>query len=129
MDMACHTGGRQMERYTDTLTGLPDRATFNQALIQVVGPEESVALVVLDIDRFMAINDTYGNKAGDQILQCLAALLRDEAGGQAYRISGDEFAVLLPGVSLEQSFLRMEGLRRRVQEARERFGLPDQREV
>jgi hypothetical protein len=53
----------------------------------------------------------------------VAAILTEAAPGQVYGVSGDEYAIVMPGTSIEQAFLRMEELRCRVVDARERFGL------
>jgi predicted signal transduction protein with EAL and GGDEF domain len=63
------------------------------------------------------------------VLARLAAMLQEEAPDGAYRLSADEFALLLPGVCLEQAFLRMEALRARVQASAKHFGLPENEEV
>jgi diguanylate cyclase (GGDEF)-like protein len=110
--------------HVDTLTGLPDRAALKTALSQAISAGEGTALAVLDVDHFLEINDRYGQEAGDRVLQGLAALISEGAAGQAYRVSGDEFAIVLPGMSLEQAFLSLERLRGRIQESQDRFGLP-----
>jgi diguanylate cyclase len=118
-----------MTQQLDALTGLPNRTALNSTLDRLVGEAESVALATLDIDRFLEINTAFGHEAGDRLLQALAALLAEVAPGNVYRLSGDEFAIVLPGVSLEQAFLRMEALRERVQGMSGSFGLPERREV
>lgn len=83
----------------DILTGLPGRRmldeTFDQQLINAA--EQSVYLLMLDIDRFKNINDTYGHLVGDGVLRGLAQLLRDgiRDGDNAYRYGGEEFIILL----------------------------------
>lgn len=61
-----------------------------------------VSVVMLDIDHFKQLNDSYGHKAGDLVLQALAALLRAQSrrGDVACRFGGEEFVVVLPGASL-----------------------------
>jgi diguanylate cyclase (GGDEF)-like protein/PAS domain S-box-containing protein len=93
----------QMAFY-DTLTSLPNRALFNDRINQMLTDasrhEQLAGVMLLDLDRFKAVNDTLGHAAGDE-------LLRDAAGRLAYcvrgydtvsRLSGDEFAILLPEV-------------------------------
>src|SRR4051812_1784304 len=92
----------------DALTGLPDREALRADLAVLMAAAENVALAVLDIDYFETINRDFGSETGDQVLQGAAALLSSE--GTAFRLSGDEFAILLPGLTLEQAFLKMEGL-------------------
>ena len=85
----------------DPLTGLPNRARFyrrlNQA-ITVAEPDECVALLVVDLDRFKEINDTLGHHYGDEVLRQVAQRLRERVGEDATvaRLGGDEFAILLP---------------------------------
>ena len=118
-----------MSRPTDDLTGLPNRVALENALQASLNSADGLTLAVLDIDHFLQVNTGQGREAGDQVLRTLAAVLEEVVPGGAYRMSGDEFAVVLPGLSLEQAFLQMEALRARVEGAAERFGLPDNRTV
>lgn len=105
----------------EQLTGLGNHAALKAALKERVDAEQTVALAVLDIDRFMAVNEQHGHEVGDTLLQRLAQMLQETFPGQAYRVSGDEFAVLLPGASLEAAFLRLETFRSRVEGAVDRL--------
>jgi diguanylate cyclase (GGDEF)-like protein len=83
----------------DPLTGLGHHATFHAALPAARGataPGRRCALLVADVDGFKAINDTRGHAAGDEVLRRMAGLLRSvtPAGGRAFRIGGDEFAMV-----------------------------------
>ncbi len=86
----------------DGLTGLLNRRRFEQELARHLahgrryGPEG--ALLVLDLDRFKPVNDTYGHAAGDRLLARVACVLRERlrATDVVARLGGDEFAVLLP---------------------------------
>ncbi|PWB35123.1 GGDEF domain-containing protein [Pseudomonas sp. SDI] len=90
---------------TDALTGLNNRrAFFDHALAQHAQCQqgcEEIAVLMLDIDHFKQINDTFGHAAGDQVLQHIGAVistcLRDD--DIAGRLGGEEFAVLLPDTS------------------------------
>jgi diguanylate cyclase (GGDEF)-like protein len=89
----------------DYLTQLANRELFFATLVDAVerGPAGSVALLTVDLDDFKKINDTYGHGAGDELLVEVARRLRDAAGpdGLAARFGGDEFAMLLTGLTGE----------------------------
>lgn len=116
-----------MSQRVDSLTGLP--MGMEEELKRLLSREESVAVAVLDIDFFHDINTAHGREQGDRVLQVVAALMAETFPNQAYRISGDEFGAVLPGVTLEQAFLRAEALRTRVEAAADRFAMPDGRAV
>lgn len=88
---------------TDPLTGLPNRRAFETHFPLALGLAERqhpVALILLDIDHFKAVNDRYGHGVGDQVLLALAQSLKDltRRADQAARLAGDEFVVLLSGL-------------------------------
>lgn len=90
----------------DALTGLPNRVALRTRADTLEARQQDTAgtaLIVLDIDHFKRINDEYGHQAGDDVLTAFGALLRDEVRGddRAYRLGGEEFAVLVPGLDLE----------------------------
>ncbi|MBM4366835.1 MAG: diguanylate cyclase [Deltaproteobacteria bacterium] len=85
---------------TDALTGLRNRAAFDNALLQAIdeaGPGRSPAVVLVDLDYFKAVNDSRGHEAGDHALRAIAHALRLAArqGDLVARIGGDEFAFLV----------------------------------
>ncbi|MEG9522864.1 MAG: EAL domain-containing protein [Pantoea piersonii] len=90
--------------FHDVLTGLPNRALveerLTQALAQATRQEQRVALMLIDLDRFKNINDTYGHHAGDELIiavaQRLSGLVR--ASDTVGRIGGDEFILVMPEV-------------------------------
>jgi diguanylate cyclase (GGDEF)-like protein len=78
--------------FRDTLTTLPNRAAFDQAVNQALAAAERanrrLAVLFVDLDQFKQVNDTFGHKGGDRLLQ-----------GIATRLGGDEFVVLLPEIA------------------------------
>jgi diguanylate cyclase (GGDEF)-like protein len=82
----------------DALTGLPNRAAFNECLattIEMAGGKDSFALMSLDIDRFKEINDVFGHAVGDGVLREVSRRLQAVIGGAFLaRLGGDEFAVI-----------------------------------
>jgi diguanylate cyclase (GGDEF)-like protein len=83
----------------DALTGLPNRLYFDRLLEEILsrGEQDRCAVLCIDLDRFKAVNDTYGHSAGDAVLRTVAAriLAAVEGRGIAARVGGDEFIVLL----------------------------------
>lgn len=113
-----------MTKRTDSLTGLPNNEAFEQDLKTALAKEDAVGLASLDVDYFDIVNEQFGHEAGDTVLKAIADTIKEAGIGQAYRISGDEYAVLLPGASLELAFLKMESLRAAVNANQPAFGLP-----
>ena len=111
----------------DTLTGLPGRVALDKELARHFDTREPFAVALLDVDGFQEINDTLGFAEGDSALRRLAALLTEANAGSVYRISGDEFALVMPQVTLEQAFLAAEKLRTLV--ASSDFALSDGRSL
>lgn len=106
---------------TDALTGLPNRRHFLAEMEREVGrlqrnPEQEAAVLMLDLDHFKLVNDTYGHAVGDAVLRHFAGMLRDSlrSGDLVGRIGGEEFSVLLSGSSLEQACLLADRLCRQV---------------
>ncbi|MCW2308363.1 diguanylate cyclase domain-containing protein [Rhodobium gokarnense] len=85
--------------FHDALTGLPNRLQFDEALEQIInaGAAERCAILCLDLDRFKAVNDTYGHHAGDAVIVAIARRIAAAVGpnGMAARVGGDEFIILL----------------------------------
>jgi diguanylate cyclase (GGDEF)-like protein len=88
----------------DALTGMPNRALFyerlNQALDGATAQGDTVAVLLIDLDRFKEINDTLGHHVGDAVLQQIGPRLREVLRDEdtVARLGGDEFAVLIPGL-------------------------------
>lgn len=108
----------ELERQSsvDTLTGLINRrALFEIAppLFERVGQGKNLVVMFADLDKFKAVNDTYGHAAGDEVLQEFALILRDcmRSTDIAARFGGDEFVLLLPSTLLTEATAVAERLR------------------
>jgi diguanylate cyclase (GGDEF)-like protein len=94
---------------TDALTGAFNRAHFDEQLAHLAAQARSqgspLALIMADADRFKSVNDTHGHPTGDAVLRQLVARLTQALGtvGVVCRLGGEEFAVLVPGASLDKA--------------------------
>jgi two-component system, cell cycle response regulator len=101
----------------DLLTMLPNRSAIGTALEQEIArchrDRRSVGVILLDIDHFKKINDTYGHFAGDAVLRETASRLRSNIRpyDQVGRYGGEEFLVVLPNCDLEQAKVQAERMR------------------
>jgi diguanylate cyclase len=106
---------------TDEYTGLPNRRAFMRRLQDEIGRAQRygspLALALLDLDEFKAINDAYGHTAGDEVLRSYAAhvlsILRHH--DLVARYGGEEFAVLLPNTSLDGAMAALNKVKNRAQ--------------
>lgn len=107
----------QRQSATDPLTGVSNKRAFQTRAAEAFGQArtrgESLAVLFLDIDFFKQVNDTLGHLAGDVVLKETARRLRQTVGarGELFRFGGEEFAALLPNVSLKKAEAVAEMLR------------------
>ncbi|AWB23669.1 GGDEF domain-containing protein [Methylobacterium currus] len=101
------------EADTDALTQLLSRGGFTRrarACLAALAPDDRLTALMIDIDRFKAINDRHGHDGGDRVIRAVADLLK-ESGPIAGRIGGEEFAVLMPGHGLGSAGRAAESIR------------------
>jgi len=111
------------EACTDALSGLLNRHGFDlelERLVGRIGATQSLALIMLDIDNFKTVNDTYGHPLGDAVIAAVGHFIRESIGaaGVAARYGGEEFAVLLPGLSLDAAGKLAQAIRLRVEQGK-----------
>lgn len=101
----------------DPLTGLYNRryldATIERELARSKRYGRPLSVMLVDIDHFKRINDTYGHQAGDEVLKALAAMLHARETDVACRYGGEEFLLFLPDMPLEIAVERAEFIRAR----------------
>lgn len=111
------------EARRDELTGLYNRKSFYESITKLFEhrQEQSLALVMLNVDDFKLYNQLYGNKEGDAALHRIANIIRvsSEGRGTAYRMVGKEFALLLPGYDIYSAKLLAESILRQVRNMHE----------
>jgi len=108
----------------DALTGLVNRRSFEMALARevdrVARSGEAALLLMLDIDHFKAVNDTYGHGAGDLVIQTVAQAVQQcvRPMDTVARVGGEEFAIVLPSCPSSMGATVAERIRERVAESR-----------
>ncbi len=118
-DGTARSGSRSGEELDD-LTRLPMRRAFRETTEQMLDARRTtgrpVAMLVIDIDHFKLVNDTFGHQQGDAVLARVAEIIRSVVRPADYvaRYAGDEFVVLLPGTRLEDACLVAERVREAV---------------
>ena len=102
----------------DELTGLTNRRGFYEAFEREIdhtnrGNNEGGLLIMIDLDQFKTVNDTFGHLAGDEALRTVAAFLQGTIRNMdvAARLGGDEFIVLMPNTSIKKATKRAQKLR------------------
>lgn len=106
------------DAFTDPLTGLSnvrnfDRV-FNEAKKRQLKSNENISIMILDIDRFKQVNDTYGHLEGDKVLSKFALILKSIQGPNEIvsRNGGEEFSILIHNCTLEEAKERAESVRK-----------------
>ncbi|TVY08074.1 sensor domain-containing diguanylate cyclase [Paenibacillus cremeus] len=104
------------EAQTDTLTGLLNRRSMNNWVQESMEKEMPFSIIIMDIDHFKKVNDTYGHQMGDAVLKFLAEFLQKEAGEDniCCRFGGEEFVMLLSQTDIYTAKTAAERLRRKL---------------
>lgn len=119
---ACEEAQSAAER--DGLTGLMNRRSFDRELrqrLRELPAGESLALLMIDLDRFKRINDSFGHQAGDEVLRRVATIISGQARegiDVVARYGGEELAVIAPGASFDYALEVAHRIRRRIEQAR-----------
>lgn len=111
----------------DTLTGLFNRRymeeTIQREILRAARKQTKIGIVMADIDHFKQINDTYGHEAGDEFLMKLADFFKTKTRGSdiACRYGGEEFILILPESSVEDTYKRADYLREEIKKMKVYF--------
>ena len=102
------------EVYIDTLTGAYRKTYFNKQLEEMIKNKKEGVVVVIDIDDFKNVNDTYGHLIGDDVLKEFATLIKNNIRGNDVfaRWGGEEFLLLLQGTTHDYAMLKIEEIRK-----------------
>ncbi|WP_187647846.1 GGDEF domain-containing protein [Nitrosophilus labii] len=100
--------------YIDPLTELYNRRGFEKELERVISDSKNVFLIYLDIDDFKKINDQYGHNVGDEVLKNIGEILKNfiRKGTKAFRLGGEEFAIILSDLTQQDVYKIAERLRK-----------------
>lgn len=107
----------RLQSVRDALTGLFNRGyleeTLEREVLRAQRAGTCLSVIMVDLDHFKRLNDTYGHHAGDLVLKTVARYLQDHVRGAdiACRYGGEELALILPGATIEQATERAERLR------------------
>ncbi len=112
----------------DGLTGLLNHRALHHRLdvaASSASPERPLSVVLVDVDEFKAVNETFGHAAGDAVLRLVAGVLTDASGtgDHAGRLGGDEFALVLPVANREEALTLARGLCQQVRAVGEAYGV------
>lgn len=101
---------------TDALTGIANRRLLNEAMANLTVEAQEYALILVDIDHFKRVNDTYGHDVGDDVLRELGMLLVNDSRDEHLvgRFGGEEFLIIMPNATREEVSRLAESIREKV---------------
>lgn len=118
MILALHRSNLRLEHLLlhDPMTGLLNRAAFFD-LFQTELSEAGGTVLMLDIDKFKSINDTFGHQVGDEVIKLVTSVIREQSMqyGRVARLGGEEFAIFLPETTIDSGTAQAEAIRRAIE--------------
>lgn len=119
-DIQKQTNQLTQEAMTDLLTGLTNRRSLDLSMSQWIAARVPFSVIVLDVDKFKFVNDTYGHLAGDEVLRQVAEVLTANIrpGDVCARYGGEEFVLLLPRTRPEDAYNVAERIRQTLEKSK-----------
>lgn len=113
--------------WSDGLTGLANRRRLDRDLGERRLVAEQTAVIMVDVDHFKSVNDSFGHQKGDEVLRTIGSMLAGQTrrNDVVYRYGGEEFCILLPGTSAQEA----RSVAERIVEAAHHVQLPDGRHI
>ena len=119
-EVRAHMEAEKLRATTDALTGLPNRAAYDERINDEVARwkryQTGFAVVVGDLDFFKRINDTYGHLAGDKVLRLISKVIKLKLRNTDFiaRYGGEEFVILMPSTTAEEAHRAVDKIRQAV---------------
>ncbi|MNO56116.1 Diguanylate cyclase DosC [compost metagenome] len=119
-DIQKQTDQLTQEAATDALTGLKNRRSLEYTMSQWIASGQPFSLIVLDVDKFKLVNDTYGHLIGDEVLKHVAKVIVTSfrSDDVCHRYGGEEFIILMAHTRPEEAFTVAERVRRALEQSR-----------
>lgn len=112
---------KHTEAMRDVLTGIPNRLAYEERLLSELARSkrygQAFLFLVVDVDHFKKVNDTFGHSAGDRVLKIIAEVMQDNVRAADFiaRYGGEEFVILMPETELKAGIKVAEKLRRKIE--------------
>lgn len=115
----------------DDLTGLPNRREFNDVARSLFETDNPLSILMMDLDNFKLVNDTYGHEGGDDVLKAFSSIARETIGKEhiVARLGGEEFVACLVNTNKEEALLIAENLRKKISDREFSYAWPEDRAI